>query len=379
MQEVSIIGIGMTHVGEHWGQSLREIGHKAVKAALADAGVGLGEVGALVVGNSLANQLNKQSHVAALLADYVGLRGAEAVRVESADASGGMALRQGMLLVASGAAQYVVVLGVEKVTDVVGSGRVDILATQLDADYEAAQGATPTAMAGILMRRYMHEYGLELAQFENFSIQAHANGTKNPHAMYRNSIKAGKFASAPIVAPPVNLFDSAPEGDGACALVLTTSELAQDRVPQPVRIRASAAAVDTLALHDRPDPLWLSAANIAAGRAYQQAGIQPHDLDVLELHDSYTVLSALQLEAIGFAERGQGWGAWNKVPMSTFGGLKARGNPIGATGIYQAAEVALQLRDQAGATQVADAHWGMALNLGGLGASAVAHILERSL
>jgi acetyl-CoA C-acetyltransferase len=385
MQDISIIGVGMTPVGEHWESSIRQIGQEAIELALKDAGLELSDIDALVIGNALSTSFNRQSHLAALIADYAGLRGVEALRVEAADASGGLALRQGMLLVASGMARHVLVLGVEKVTDVVGSGRNAALASILDADYESAHGATPTAMAGILMRRYIHEYGVDLGNFEGFSINAHANGSKNPLAMYRNIIKPGKFVSAPIVAPPVNLFDSAPEGDGACALILTATERARDLVPAPIRIVGSAVATDTFALHDRKDPLFLQAANLAAGRAYEQAGIRPHDVQVLELHDSYTVLSALQLEAIGFAKRGEGWkpavegklSLTGELPISTFGGLKARGNPLGATGVYQAAEIALQLRDQAGDNQVSGARIGMALNLGGLGSTAVAHILER--
>lgn len=384
MQEVSIIGVGITPVNEHWGTALRDLGVSAIDAALDDAGVKREDIDALVVGNALGGSLNRQSNLAALIADYAGMRGVEALRVEAADASGGVAIRQAVLMVASGAARTVLALGVEKVTDLVGPARNNALATQLDAEYESSNGATPTAMAGILMRRYMHEFGLQLAQFEGFSINAHANGSKNPNAMYRNLIKAGRFASAPIVAPPVNLFDSAPEGDGACAVIVTASERAADMVPLPIRITGSAAAGDGFALHDRIDPLFLAAANRAAGRAYEMAGIRPQDIDVLELHDAYTVLSAMQLEATGFASRGEGWklaadGAINAdgaLPISTFGGLKARGHAIGATGVYQVAEVVLQLRGQAGDNQIADVKRGMALNLGGLGSAAVAHILE---
>lgn len=383
--DVSIIGIGYTPVGEHWDTGLRELGQQAISAALDDAGLKLEDIDALVVGNALGGNLNNQNHVAALIADFAGLNGIEAVRVEAADASGGMALRHGALMVASGAARNVLVLGVEKVTDVVGAERNAHLATVLDAEYEAAHGATPIAMAGLLMQRYMHVYGLSLENFEGFSINAHANGYKNKQAMYRNVIKPGRFASAPTVAPPVNLFDGAPEGDGACAVILTDTARARDMVPIPVRIKGSGVGSDALALHSRQDPLFLQAANLAAGRAYESAGIGKPQIHVLELHDAYTVLSALQLEAIGFAERGQGWqwaadgkiGLAGELPISTFGGLKARGHAIGATGVYQAAEVALQLRQQAGENQVPNAHIGMALNVGGLGATAVAHILER--
>lgn len=385
MREVSIAGVGFTPVSENWEISLREIAVEAVQAVMQDAGVGVNDIDGLVIGNALSGSISHQNHLGPLIADYVGLRGIEAFSVGAADASGGLALRQGLLMVGSGIAKTVLVLGVEKVTDMIGSARTAALATLVDADYEAAQGATPTALAALMMRRYMVEYGLELSQFEGFSINAHANGAKNERAMYRNIIKPGRFAGAPVVADPVNLFDSAPEGDGAAALILMATEQARDRVPSPVRIIGSAAATDSLAIHERPDLLFLQATNIAAGRAFNQAKKTPADIDVLELHDSYTILSALQLEAAGFAERGKGWqlAAEGKItpkgelPISTFGGLKARGNPLGATGVYQAAEIALQLRHAAGANQVADPHTGMTINLGGVGGTAVVHLFER--
>ncbi|NDJ76532.1 MAG: thiolase domain-containing protein [Chloroflexi bacterium] len=383
MRDVSIIGVGQVPVSEHWSMGLRQLALGAIQAAQQDAGIEA--VDLVVVGNALAGNLSAQNHVGALVADFAGQHGAEAYRVEAADASGGLALRQAYLAVASGAAETALVVGVEKSTDRTGPERDTAIATLLDADYEAGGGATPAALAALLMRRYMHEYGLTVDQFEPFSINAHANGALNPFAMYRNKMRPGSFGKAPIVADPVNLFDSAPEGDGAAALILTTTERAVDLVPRPVRVRGSAAATDTLALHNRADMLFLHAANLAAGRAYAQANVQPADLHVAELHDSFTVLTALQLEAIGYAERGQGWQAAadgvitreGALPISTFGGLKARGNPLGATGVYQALEVALQLRRDAGDNQVPNARLGLALNLGGIGSTAVAHILER--
>lgn len=383
MRDVAIIGVGQVPVGEHWDMGLRQLALGAIRAALQDAR--LDHVDAIIVGNALGGNLSGQNHLGALVADSAGLSGVEAVRVEAADASGGMALRQGYLAVASGLAETVLVVGVEKATDRTGPERDTSLATTLDADYEATPGATPAALAGLLMRRYMHEHGVALEQFEPFSINAHANGALNANAMYRNKLRPGAFAKAPVVADPVNLFDSAPEGDGAAAVVLTSAARALDLAPRPVRIAGSAAATDTLALHNRVDLLFLRAANLAAGRAYEAAGIAPGDLHLAELHDSFTVLTALQLEAIGFARRGEGWkpavegaiGREGRLPISTFGGLKARGNPLGATGVYQAVEVALQLRGEAGDNQVSGARLGLALNLGGLGGTAVAHVLER--
>lgn len=380
MQDVSIIGIGQTPAGEHWETSLRHQALQAMQAALGDAGVD--SVDAIVIGNALAGNLSDQNHLGPLLADFAGLRGVEAFRVEGADASGGLALRQGYLMIASGAAELVMVLGVEKMTDVIGGDRITGTATFLDSEYEAAHGATPVALAAMLMRRYMQEYGVQVADFANFSVNAHANGSKNPNAMFRNVIRADRFAGAPLVAEPVNLFDVAPEADGAAAVILTTAARAANMSARAVRILASAAATDALAVHDRPDPLYFSALNAAALKALGMAGIAPDEVDVLELHDVATIVAALSLEASGFAPRGGGWrlAAENRIsltgdlPISTFGGLKSRGNPLGATGVYQAVEVALQLRGEAGANQVDGARIGMTQNLGGLAGTAVVHI-----
>lgn len=383
MRDVSIAAAGITPAGEHWESSLREMAVQAVQETLNHTNVKT--LDAIIVGNALSGNLSGQNHLAPLIADYAGLRGVEAFRVEGADASGGLALRMGYLMVASGAAETVMVLGCEKVTDVVGSARVKASATTLDSEYESAQGATPTGVAAMLMRRYMHDYHVSVADFANFSVNAHGNGSKNPNAMYRNLIKAERFAGAPLVAEPINLFDVAPEADGAAALILTSAERAPDLTDIPVRILGSGVGTDTLAVHERPDPLFLSAAKLAADRAYRQANLSPSDIDLFELHDSATIMAALALEASGFAARGEGWkfASENRItltgdlPISTFGGLKSRGNPLGATGIYQAAEIVLQLRGEAGPNQVKDARIAMAQNLGGVGGTAVTHIFGR--
>lgn len=379
---VAIVGVGRIPVGEHWDRSLRMLAAEAVEAALLDAG--LKQVDALYVGNAYGATLSSQSHLGALIADYSGLTGVEAAVVEAGDASGGAALRAGVLAVASGWVGSALVLGVEKSTDTVASARITARSISLDADYEAAHGATLTALAALVMRRYMHEYGLTLDAFEGFSINAHANGARSDYAMFRNPIKAGRFAKAPAVADPVTLFDSAPDGDGAAALVLTSVDRAADLVPQPVRITASAAATDSMALHDRTNLLFLQAVAASTQRALAQAGLNRDEIDLFELHDAYTILSTLALEAAGYAAPGEGWklaqaGAialTGSLPISTFGGLKARGNPVGATGVYQAVEACLQLRGAAGANQVVNARRAMLQNLGGLGTTAITHILE---
>lgn len=382
MREVAIIGIGQIPVGEHWSSSLRTLAANAINAALEDASIK--QVDALYVGNAYGATFSSQTHLGALIADHARLGTIEAYSIEAAEASGAAALRTAYLAVRSGAVEIAIVVGVEKSTDMLGSSRIQARNISLDADFEAAHGATLTAMAALMMRRYLHEFSLDLSAFEGFSINAHANGIRNEYSMFRNPIKPGRFAKAPMIAEPVNLFDSAPDADGAAAIVLTSLERAADLVPQPVRITGSAVATDTFSLADRNDILFLKAANLSATKVYAQANIQPGDVDLYELHDSFTILSALTLEASGFAARGEGWklgqnGAISlsgSLPISTFGGLKARGNPSGATGVYQAVEACLQLRDQAGANQVTNARTAVIQNLGGLGSTAITHVLQ---
>jgi len=381
MNDVSIIGIGKTDVSEHWETSLRHLSWYAIEAALDDAATT--QVDALYVGNMLAGRLSQQDHLGALVADFAGLRGIEAVTVEAADASGGAAMRQAVLAVKSGLVETALVVGVEKVTDETGSTVTEAAATGLDADYEMAHGLTLAGAAALMMRRYMFEYGVTLADFAGFSVNAHRNGADNPLAMFRNRLKAERFTAGPAVAEPVSLFDMAPLGDGAAAVVVTGSERAKDMVPQPIRVLGSALSTDTIGLHDRQNVLWLAAAARSTAAAMAQAGVSHEEIDLFELHDSYTIMAALSLEAAGFAAPGEGWqlardGAIERegqIPISTCGGLKARGNPLGATGVYQIVEVAQQLRGQAGDCQVPDAKIGMAQNLATTGATAVTHVL----
>lgn len=382
MRKVAIIGIGQTPVGEHWDASIRMLGADAARIALDNAG--LKSVDAVYVGNAYGASFSSQSQLGVLIADYAGLRGVETFTAEAGDASGGAALRLGYLAVASGAVETALILGVEKASDMVSTAHVRARNVSLDADYEAVHGATLSALAGLLMRRYMHEYGVDLSAFENFSINAHANGGKNANAMYRNQIKPGAFARAPMISDPVSLFDSAPDADGAAAVILTAADRAADLVPQPVEILASAAASDTLALHERANVLELNAARASVDKALRQANAARRDIDLFELHDAFTILSTLALEAAGFAEPGQGWrlakdgeiGLTGALPISTFGGLKSRGNPVGATGIYQAVEATLQLRGAAGANQVPEARVAMIQSIGGLGSTVFTHILS---
>ena len=383
MAEVFIAGIGQTPVGELWEISLRDLAVRAIVAARNEAG-GL-KPEAMFVGNMLAPLLSDQAHLGSLIADHAGMKGIEAAVIEAGGASGGAALRTGYMAVASGEVEVALVLGVEKFTDRVGPKVEAALSTATDSDYESVQGLTPTAQAALLMRRYMHEYQVSRVAFAGFPITAHTNGATNPQAMFHNLISLEAYEKAGMISDPVNLFDAAPIADGAAALLLTRWELLPKDAPlPPVRISGSSMANDRLALHDRPDPLEWMAVRLSVERACRQAAIRPQDVDLFELFDAYSIFAALSLEAAGFAERGQGWkladdgqiSLAGKLPMATFGGLKARGHPGGATGVYQAVEAVLQLRGLAGKNQVAGARRAMIQCLGGPAATAVTHVLE---
>ena len=384
MTDVVIAGIGQTEVGEHWEIGLRDLAFAAIREAARDSG-GL-RPQSLFVGNMLAPNLSNQAHLGVLLADYAGLLGIEAVTIEAAGASGGAALRQGYLAVASGMVDVALVVGVEKFTDQLGPGVDAALATTGDADFEAVQGMTIAGQAALLMKRYMHEYEVPADGFAGFALTAHANAVGNPCAMFRKAIKPEMYARAEMVSDPLNMFDMAPNADGAAAVVLTRPELLPPNYPHPLlRIAGSAAASDTLALHDRKDLLYFDTAQLSAGKAMKQAGAVLDNIDLFEYHDAFSIYAALQLEAIGFAIRGNGWKLAadgdirldGRIPCATMGGMKARGFPGGAAGVYQAVEAALQLRGQAGANQIAGARTALIQSLGGPASTAVSHILQK--
>jgi len=383
LTEVTIAGIGQTEVGEHWDIGLRELAFAAIQDAVKDSGGFKPQ--ALYVGNMLAPNLSNQAHLGVLLADYAGLLGIEAVTIEAAGASGGAALRQGYLAIASGMVDVALVVGVEKFTDKVGPGVDEALATTSDSDFEAVQGLTPSAQAALLMKRYMHEYQVPADGFAGFALTAHANAVGNPCAMFRKAIKPATYAKAELVSDPINIFDMAPNADGAAALILTRRDLLPSKYPHPlVKIAGSAASSDTLALHDRKDMLYFDTAQISAGKAIKQAGLTIDQIDFFEYHDVFSIYAALQLEAVGFAIRGQGWklaadnelGLNGRIPSATMGGMKARGFPGGAAGVYQAVDAVTQLRGEADANQIPNAEVGLIQSLGGPASTAVSHILQ---
>ncbi|MCJ7435471.1 MAG: thiolase domain-containing protein [Anaerolineales bacterium] len=384
MTDVVIAGIGQTPVGEHWEIGLRELAMDAIREALEDCG-GL-KPQALFVSNMLAPNLSNQAHLGALLADYADLIGIEAVTVEAAGASGGAALRQGYLAIASGMADVALVVGVEKFTDKLGSGVEEVIATESDSDFESVQGMTTTAQAALLMKRYIYEHQVPANGFAGFALTAHTNGAGNKNAMFRKAIKPETYTNAEMVNDPLNIFDIAPNADGAAALILTRRDLLPLNWQSPlVKISGSAASSDTLALHDRKDMLYFDAAQISAGKAMKQAGVLLDQISFFEYHDVFSIYATLTLEAVGFAIKGKGWrlaedgsiGLKGKIPCATMGGMKARGFPGGAAGVYQAVEAVIQLRGQAGTNQIAGARYGLIQSLGGPASTAVSHILQK--
>ncbi len=383
MADVIIAGVGQTPVGEHWEISLRDLALAAIEAAVRDSN-GL-RPQALFVGNMLAPNLSNQAHVGTLLADYAGLEGIEAVTVEAAGASGGAALRQGYLAVASGMIDVALVVGIEKFTDRIGSDVEAALSTTGDSDFEAVQGLTPTAQAALLMRRYVHEFEVPANGFAGFALNAHANGAGNPNAMFQKPITLDMYAKAPPSSDPLNQFDIAPNADGAAALLLTRGDFLEQPPPNaPVRVAGSASTADTLAVHDRKDALRFEGCGISSAKALKQAHLTPEEVDLFEYHDAYSIYAALALESVGFAAPGMGWrlaaenaiGLHGRIPTATLGGLKARGFPGGATGVYQAVEATLQLQGRAGPNQIIGAKHALIQSMGGPASTVVTHVLE---
>ena len=383
MRKVAILGIGQTKIDEHWDLSIREIGGNAAFAAMQDAG--MEKVESLFVGNMLSSTISGQNQLGTFFSDWIGLWGQEAIKVEAACASGAAAFRSGLMAVASGDIDSALVVGVEKMTDKAGRDVTSALATAADADYELEQGISFVGLNALVMRRYMHEYGWKHEDFAPFSINSHANAMHNPFARLHQKINVDIYEKSSMVATPINLMDASPTGDGAAAVIIVPAENVAAMNGRPrITVAGSASATDSIAIHSRKDPLFLSAAYQSSKRALEMAGITKDDIDVFELHDAFSIMAALSLEACGFAERGKGvrLGLDNeiqikgRIPVCTRGGLKARGHPVGATGVYQIVEVAQQLRGECGETQVDGAKIGMAQNIGGSGATILTHILK---
>jgi acetyl-CoA C-acetyltransferase len=387
MRRVAVIGVGATEFGELWDYSFRDIGIRAGLAAVADAKVSADMIDALFVGNMSAGRFIDQEHIGALIADYSGLARdhVPATRVEAAGASGGLALRQGFMAVASGLHDIVVVGGAEKMTDVSDVESSLIQSAAADQEWETELGATFASLHALIARRHMHEHGTTREQIADVAVKNHKHGSLNPKAQFQRPITRETVLGSPLVASPLRVFDCAPSSDGAAAVVLCALDHAKKYTDNPVEIVGSGQASDSLALHHRKDICTMEATKVAAARALKMAGIEQKDIDVAEVHDNFTISEILAIEDLGFFKKGEGGkatesgrtGLDGEIAVNTSGGLKARGDPIGATGLAQAVEIVAQLRGTAEKRQVKDAEIGLTHNVGGTGATAVVHIFRR--
>lgn len=383
MRDVAVMGVGMTRWGELWEKSLRQIFVETALLALDDAGVD--GIDSLIVGSMSSGVFVGQEHLASLLADYLGQTPVPSVRVESACASGGLALRLGFIEVASGMADIVLVGGVEKMTDVTGNEATYALGTAADQEYECFHGLTFPGLYALIARAHMEKYGTTREQLAMVAVKNHANGSLNPLAQFQFKITVDSVLNSVLVADPLRILDCSPITDGAAALILCPVDMARKLGKPIVKITGSGQATDMIALSSRKDITWLDSTYQAAKKAYAMAGKKPEDIDIVEAHDCFTIAEICVMEALGLVEKGKGGKAVEegltalegKIPVNASGGLKAKGHPVGATGVAQAVEVVKQLRGEAGPRQTKSARVGLTQNMGGSGGSSVVHIFER--
>lgn len=382
MRDVAIIGVGMTKWGELWRKSLRTIFTESALLALDDAGVD--HFDSLLVGCMSSGLFVGQEHLASLLADSLGRIPVPAARVESACASGGLALRQGVIEVASGASDIVLVGGVEKMTDVTGCEATFALGTAADQEYEGYHGLTFPGLYAMMAVAHMHRYGTTREQLALVAVKNHDNGSRNPLAQFPFKVTVDDVLNSVLVADPLRILDCSPITDGAAAVVLCPAEMARKMKKPVVRITGSGQATDTIALSSRRDLAWLESTHLAAGKALAMAGRKLEEIDLFEVHDCFTIAEIMVTEALGIAEKGKGGKAVEegltardgRYPVNPSGGLKSKGHPVGATGVAQAIEVVKQLRGEAGDRQIKGAKRGLTQNMGGTGGSSVVHVFE---
>jgi len=383
MRDVAVIGTGMTKWGELWDKSLRTIFAETALLALKDAGVD--KIDSMYVGSMSSGLFVGQEHIASLLADYLGLTPIPATRVETACASGGVAFRLGFLEVATGISDIVLAGGIEKMTDVSGYEATYALGTAADQEYEGYHGLTFPGLYALIAMAHMEKYGTTREQLAMVAAKNHKNGAKNPLAQFPFAVTVEDVLSSVMVADPLRILDCSPITDGAAAVILCPVEMARKMGKPIVRVIGTGQATDNIALSSRKDITWLEATYQAGKAAYEMAGKKPGDIDVLEVHDCFTIAEICVMEALGIVEKGQGGKAVEegltalegKIPVNPSGGLKSKGHPVGATGVAQIIEITKQLRGESGERQVKDARVGMTQNMGGSGGSTVCHIFEK--
>lgn len=382
MRKVAIIGIGLIKWGELWEKSLRQIAAEAVFKCLEDAGTD--RIDAMTIGNMSGGLFNGQEHLASLIPDHMGRNNIPAMRIESACASGGMAVRTACLEVASGISDFAVAVGVEKMTDISGGEATYALATAADQDYEAFHGVTFPGLYAMMAKAHMDRYGTTRDHLSSVVIKNHYNGSMNPNAQFPFKITGDQVLKSPMVADPLRLLDCSPITDGAAAVMITTPEEAKKLKKQPVIISGIGHASDSLALSSRKDILKMEAVELSADKALKMAGKSIKDIDFAEVHDCFSIAEIMILEALGVVAAGEGGKASSegltaldgKFPVNPSGGLKSKGHPVGATGVAQICEAVTQLRGEAGERQLKNIKTGLTQNMGGSAGSSIVHILE---
>lgn len=382
MRDVAIVGVSQTKFGELWEKSFRDLVVEAGIDAIRDANMNGEDIDAMYIGNMTGGLFVGQEHIGSLIAEHSGLTPIPATRVEAACASGGLALRQAIMAVASGYYDRVMAAGVEKMTDVVDA--TPAIAAAADREWEAQQGVTFPSLYAMMAKRHMYEYGTTREQIAGFAVLGHKNGALNPKAQFQREINVDAVLNSTKVASPLNILDCSPVSDGAAAIIVCPADEAHKYTDTPIYIRASTQASATISLHNRKSLTTIPSTIFAAKKAYDMANLTPKDMDMAEVHDCFSINGLIAIEDLGFFEKGKGGQAIEDglierdgdIAVNPSGGLKARGHPLGATGIAQAAEITWQLRQEAGKRQVSDATSGITLNIGGTGGTAAIHILS---
>ena len=379
MRPVYIAGTGMTAVAEHWTRTARSLASDAARQALSHSTIS--HIDALYLANGSSAPLGLHHNLAPAIAHELGLSGIEAMSFESAGAAGGLAVRQAALAVGAGLADAILVVGVEKVSDFLDEHREESLALTSDTDWESLHGVTLTAQWALLMRKYMHDYAVDISDFAPFPVNAHANAVANTQALYRFAISADKLKGASMIADPLSLLDSATIADGAAAVLISATPAFDGAT---VRLAGSGVASAPVALHDRDDLLDLTAVRLASQRALAAAGVTANQIQAFDLNDPHGIAAVLAFEAMGYAARGTGTQLGSSgairpdgsVPLALSGGCKARGDLFGALGVYQIAELTAQLR-QSATSQVPDCRYALAQSMAGIATTVVTHVLTR--
>ena len=383
MRKVAVIGIGKTAFGAFPGRDLRSLAVEAGLAALADANVTPSQVEAFYLGNFAGPSFVGQNHLAPYIAGAMGVEHVPCTRFEAACASSGSAFFHAWSAVAAGVYDVVLVGGVEKMTSQTTPKVTEILAGAGDMAGEGRAGATFPALFAMIARRHMHQYGTTREQLASVAVKNHANGAKNPHAHMRKVITLEQALNGKPIADPLTVYDCSLVSDGAAAVLLCPMDRAHEFTKKPVWVRGIAQTSDHVALDEKEDITTFRAVSEAAKKAYKMAGVTAADIQFAELHDCFTIAEIVATEDLGFVEKGSG-GAYAQEghtsltgarPINTSGGLKSKGHPVGATGVAQICDVALQIRGEAGERQIARHDLGLTQNLGGSGATAVVAIL----